>query len=66
MPPKVGSSGTWRDEMNQKIDRMPRQLSFDSITSDTLAKYESNWGHWRIFCKRRVQADGPSHGPRLP
>ena len=51
--------------MNRKSDRMSQQLSIDSITSDTLAKYESSWGHWRLFCERRVQADGSRHGPWL-
>ena len=49
--------------MNQMIDRMSRQLSFDSITTTTMSKYKSGWGHWAQFCERRVQADGTVHGP---
>ena len=44
---------------------MSRQLSFDSITSGTLAKYKSGWGHWSLFCDRRVLADGTVHGSWL-
>ena len=39
---KVGSNENWYDEMNRRIDRISRQLSFDSITSGTLTKY--NYG----------------------
>ena len=45
---------------------MSQQLSFDSITSDTLAKYKSGRGHWSLFGDRRVQADESVHGPWLP
>ena len=65
---KVGSNGTWHDEMNRRINRisLARQPSFDSITSGTLAKCKSGWGQWDLFCDRRVQADGTMHGPWLP
>ena len=49
--------------MNQRIDRMTRQLSFDSITASTLSNYKSGWNHWAQFCDRRVQADVTVHGP---
>ena len=45
---------------------MTRQLSFDSITSGTLAKYKSGWGHWNLFCARCAQADGAAYWPGLP
>ena len=61
----MGSSETWHEEMNRRIDRMSRQLSFDSITSGTLAKYKPSWGHWCLFCSRRAQADGARYGPWL-
>ena len=57
-----GGNETWHDEMNQRIDRMSRQLSFDSITTTTLSKYKSGWNHWAQFCDIRVQADGTVHG----
>ena len=65
-PAKVGSSETWHDKMNQRIGRMSRQLSFNPITSGTLTTYDSSWGHWRLFCGKRVQADGSMHEPWLP
>ena len=62
---RVACSETWHEEMNRRIERMSRQLSFDSITFGALAKYKSGWGHWSLFCSRRVQADGTRYGPWL-
>ena len=63
---KTGINETCHGEMNQKIDRMSRQLSCDSITAGTLAKYKSGWGHWSLFYARRIQADGTVYGSWLP
>ena len=35
---RMGGNETWHDEMNPKIGRMSRQLSFDSTTTSTLSK----------------------------
>ena len=62
----MGSNETWYEEMNRRIDRMSLQLSFDTITSGTLAKYKSGWGHWNLFRDRQVQTGGSVHWSWLP